>query len=45
MLRAALGKTRDGDYVDYYAKVKRDEFLAWHAEVSESEVRRYLTLF
>jgi len=45
VLRAALGKTRDGDYVDYYAKVKRDEFLAWHAEVSESEVRRYLTLF
>ena len=31
----ALGKTPDGDYVDYYAKVKRDEFLAWHAEVSE----------
>ncbi|HTX00538.1 MAG TPA: type III glutamate--ammonia ligase [Acidimicrobiales bacterium] len=45
VLRAALGKTPDGDYVDYYAKVKREEFLAWHAAVSSWEVKRYLTLF
>jgi glutamine synthetase len=45
VLREALGKTPDGDYVDYYAKVKRDEFHAWHSVVSDWEVERYLTLF
>ena len=45
VLRAALGKTGDGDYVDYFADVKRQEFLSWHAEVSRWEVDRYLTLF
>jgi glutamine synthetase len=45
VLRDALGKTPDGDYADYYAKIKREEFLAWHAVVSDWEVERYLTLF
>lgn len=45
VLRAALGKTPHGDYIDYFAKVKREEFLAWHAEVTGWEVERYLTLF
>jgi glutamine synthetase len=45
VLRQALGKTPDGDYIDYYAAVKRREFLSWHALVSGSEVDRYLTLF
>ena len=45
MLREALGKTPDGDYIDYYAKVKREEFHEWHSEVSDWEVERYLTLF
>ena len=45
VLRDALGKTPDGDYVDYFAKVKREEFLAWHSVVSDWEVERYLTLF
>jgi glutamine synthetase len=45
VLRAALGKTPDGDYIDYYAKVKREEFHAWHSVVSDWEVERYLTLF
>jgi len=45
VLREALGKTRDGDYIDYYAQVKRDEFRAWHSAVSGWEVSRYLTLF
>ena len=45
VLREALGKTPDGDYIDYYAKVKREEFHAWHSEVSDWEVERYLTLF
>jgi len=45
VLREALGKTPDGDYIDYYAKVKREEFHEWHSEVSDWEVERYLTLF
>jgi glutamine synthetase len=45
VLRQALGKTPDGDYVDYYASVKRREFLSWHAAVGASEIDRYLTLF
>jgi glutamine synthetase len=45
VLRDALGKTPDGDYIDYYAKVKREEFHAWHSVVTDWEVERYLTLF
>jgi len=45
VLRDALGKTPDGDYIDYFAKIKREEFIAWHSVVSEWEVERYLTLF
>src|SRR6266487_7160328 len=45
VLREALGKTPDGDYIDYYAQVKRDEFRTWHSGVSDWEVERYLTLF
>jgi glutamine synthetase len=45
VLREALGKTPDGDYIDYYAKVKREEFHTWHSVVTDWEVERYLTLF
>jgi glutamine synthetase len=45
VLRAALGKVRDGDYIDYFAGVIRKEFMAYHAVVSAWEVERYLTLF
>ena len=45
VLREALGKTPGGDYIDYYAKIKREEFQAWHSVVSDWEVERYLTLF
>jgi glutamine synthetase len=45
VLREALGKTPDGDYVDYYAKIKREEFHTWHSVVSDWETERYLTLF
>jgi glutamine synthetase len=45
VLREALGKTPDGHYVDYFAKVKREEFHAWHSVVSDWEIERYLTLF
>lgn len=45
VMRDALGKTPDGDYVDYFARVKREEFHAWHSIVSDWEVERYLTLY
>lgn len=45
VLREALGKVPSGDYVDYYANVKRDEFYDYHSTVSQWEVERYLTLF
>ena len=45
VLRDALGKTPGGDYVDYFAQVKREEFQAWHSVVSDWETSRYLTLF
>jgi glutamine synthetase len=45
VLREGLGKTPDGDYIDYYAKVKREEFHTWHSVVSDWEVERYLMLF
>jgi glutamine synthetase len=44
VLRAALGKVPGGDFIDYYAKVKQDEFDEYHANVSEWEVQRYLSL-
>jgi glutamine synthetase len=45
VLREALGRVPKGDYIDYYATTKRDEFYEWHAAVSEWEIERYLTLF
>jgi glutamine synthetase len=45
VLRAALGNVRDGDYIDYYAAVKKAEFAEYHSAVSPWEIERYLTLF
>ena len=45
VLRAALGKVADGDFVDYYAQVKSDEFAEYHAVVGQWEIDRYLTMF
>ncbi len=45
VLGRGLGMTADGPYRDYYAKVKRDEFLAHHHQVTRAEVNHYLTLF
>jgi glutamine synthetase len=45
VVREALGKVPGGDYIDYYATVKRDEFRDYHSIVSDWEVDRYLTLF
>jgi glutamine synthetase len=44
-LRAALGATRDGDYVDYFVKVKRGEVQAAHEQITAWELDRYLELF
>jgi len=46
VLRSALGRTRENEeYVDYYARVKRDEWFRYHEQVSAWEVREYLTRF
>jgi glutamine synthetase len=45
VLREGLGKVRGGDYIDYFAEVKRAEFAEYHAVVSDWETDRYLTLF
>jgi glutamine synthetase len=45
VLRAALGRGRGEDYVDYYAKVKRDEWFRYHEQVTDWELREYLTRF
>jgi glutamine synthetase len=45
VLRAALGKTRDGDYVDYYINVKRGEWRTAHEQITQWELDRYLQLF
>ncbi|HEY6397005.1 MAG TPA: hypothetical protein VIX82_06080, partial [Solirubrobacteraceae bacterium] len=44
-LRAAFGKVRDGDYVDYFIKVKRGEWQAAHEQITKWELDRYLQLF
>ncbi len=45
VLRRALGKVRDGDYVDYFIKVKRGEWQAAHEQITKWELDRYLQLF
>ncbi len=45
VLRDWLGKTRDGDYVDYFVKVKRGEWQAAHEQITQWELDRYLQLF
>ena len=41
----AFGMTPDGPYRDYFAQVKKDEFLDHHHEVTSAEVSKYLTMF
>ena len=36
---------RREDYVDYYVKIKQDEFNDWHDQVTPWEINRYLQLF
>jgi glutamine synthetase len=45
VLREALGKTRDGDYLDYFIDVKRREVQAAHEQITQWELDRYLQLF
>ena len=45
VLREALGRGRDEDYADYYAQVKRDEWFRYHEQVTDWELREYLTRF
>ena len=45
LLRAALGRGRDEDYVDYFIRVKRDEWARYHEQVTPWEIKEYLTRF
>ena len=45
VLRAAFGRGRDEDYVDYFARMKRDEWFRYHEQVTPWEIREYLTRF
>jgi glutamine synthetase len=45
VLQDWLGQGVGESYVDYFCDVKTAEFTAYHAEVSDWERRRYLTLF
>ena len=43
VFREGLGKTPEGDYVDYFVATKRAEARASHSEVSPWELDRYLS--
>ena len=45
VLRKALGRGRDEDYVDYFIRVKRDEWARYHEQVTPWELTEYLTRF
>ena len=45
VLRKGLGVTAGGPYSEYFAEVKRQEFLDHHHQVTRAEVDQYLTLF
>jgi glutamine synthetase len=45
VLREALGHCRNEDYVDYFIKVKRDEWNRYHEHVTPWEINEYLTRF
>ena len=40
-----LGRGRDEDYVDYFVRVKRDEWNRYHEQVTPWEIKEYLTRF
>ena len=45
VLRDGLGKTPEGDYVDYFVSTKRAEARSAHSEVTPWEIDRYLQAF
>jgi glutamine synthetase len=45
VIRQALGRAKDEDYVDYYIRVKRDEWAKYHEQVTPWEIKEYLTRF
>jgi len=45
VLRKGLGRGRDEDYVDYFVRVKREEWNRYHEQVTPWEIREYLTRF
>ena len=45
VLREALGRCASEDYVDYFVRVKRDEWDRYHEQVTPWEIREYLTRF
>jgi glutamine synthetase len=45
VLRGAFGRGRDEDYVDYYIRVKREEWFRYHEQVSQWEIKEFLTRF
>jgi glutamine synthetase len=45
VLREGLGKTPEGDYVDYFVAIKRAEARSAHGEVTPWELDRYLSAF
>ena len=45
VLREALGRGVDEDYIDYFAGVKRREWKEYHDRVTDWEVHKYLSLF
>ncbi|HEY1715019.1 MAG TPA: type III glutamate--ammonia ligase, partial [Solirubrobacteraceae bacterium] len=44
-LRKAFGKTRGGDYVDYFIECKLREVQAAHEQITQWELERYLQLY
>jgi glutamine synthetase len=45
VLRAALGHTGREDYVDYFVRIKRQEFQDAHEQITQWELDRYLQLY
>jgi glutamine synthetase len=45
VLRAAFGKARDEDYLDYFVKCKRREWTQAHEQITQWELDRYLQLY
>jgi glutamine synthetase len=43
VLRSAFGRGRDEDIVDWIVRIKRDEWHRYHEQVTDWEIREYLT--